>query len=228
MKDIIKRFIRASVGLVIAGLGIYIMMQANIGLSPWDALNEGIANITGRSFGTISLIVGFIVIGIDILFKERIGFGTILDAVIVGRSADFFKYLDFIPLQTNIFTGILLMIVGMFVLSFAIYFYMSAALCSGPRDMLLVAIGKRFKKVPIGYVNIALLSVVVAFGFAIGAPIGIGTIISVFGLGITMQIVFKMMKYEPRNTVHDDIIQVTKEIASRLASGKKPINFGHA
>ena len=55
MFDVFKKMLRASVGLVIAGLGIYFTMQANIGLAPWDALNQGIADMFGTSFGNVSV-----------------------------------------------------------------------------------------------------------------------------------------------------------------------------
>ncbi len=214
MKDAVLRIIRASIGLIIAGFGIYITMQANIGLSPWDALNEGLSEIFGVQYGTASVAMGFLVIIIDVVLKEKIGYGTVLDAIIVGKAADFFKWLDFIPLQTSYLTSIPLLIFGLFVLSFAIYLYMSAALCCGPRDMLLVAIGKRFRKVPIGYVNMAILACVVVVSYVLGARVGIGTLISVFGLGFTMQIIFKIMNFEPRNIVHENAIDTTKKLFS--------------
>lgn len=212
MFDVFKKMLRASVGLVIAGLGIYFTMQANIGLAPWDALNQGLADMFGTSFGNVSVATAFIVICIDLLLKEHIGYGTILDAIIVGKAVDFFNYISFIPIQHSLVTSIPLLIAGLFVISFAIYFYMSAGLCCGPRDMLMVAVGKRMRKIPIGYVNMGVLAAVVVVGFFIGAPIGIGTITSVFGLGFTMQIVNNIVKYEPRNTEHEDIIETTKRI----------------
>lgn len=219
MKDVLLRIIRASVGLFIAGFGIYLTMQANIGLSPWDALNEGVAAILGIKFGTASVMIGFIVIGVDLLLREKIGYGTVLDAIIVGKSADFFTYLDILPVQTSIIKSIFFLICGLFVLSLSIYLYMSAALCAGPRDMLLVAIGKKFRKIPIGYVNMAVLAIVTAGGLFLGANIGIGTVISVFGLGFTMQIVFRIFKFEPRNVVNEDILVSTKKLFGKNEEG---------
>lgn len=206
-------------GLFIAGFGIYLTMQANIGLSPWDALNEGVAAILGIKFGTASVMIGFIVIGVDLLLREKIGYGTVLDAIIVGKSADFFTYLDILPVQTSIIKSIFFLICGLFVLSLSIYLYMSAALCAGPRDMLLVAIGKKFRKIPIGYVNMAVLAIVTAGGLFLGANIGIGTVISVFGLGFTMQIVFRIFKFEPRNVVNEDILVSTKKLFGKNEEG---------
>ncbi len=224
MYDVIKKIIRASIGLVMAGFGIYLTMKANLGLAPWDALNQGLADILNTTFGNISVSTAFIVICIDLLLKERIGYGTILDALIVGKAVDFFNYLDFIPVQNSFFTSVLLLVAGLFVISFAIYFYMSAALCCGPRDMLMVAVGKRMRKIPIGYVNMGVLAAVVVVSLFIGAPVGIGTIISVFGLGFTMQIVNRIFKYEPRNTNHEDLIETTKRLL-RFREDKKGEDF---
>ena len=210
MFNVLKRALRATIGLIIAGFGIYLTMQANLGLAPWDALNQGIADILGTTFGNVSVALAFVVIFIDLLLKERIGYGTILDALIVGKAVDFFTWLDLIPVQTSLYTSVPLLIAGLFVISFAIYFYMSAALGCGPRDMLMVAVGKRMRRIPIGYVNMGVLATVVVISYFIGAPVGIGTIISVFGLGFTMQIINRIFNYEPRNTRHEDLIETTR------------------
>ena len=212
MKNIILRLLRATIGLILGGFATYMTIQANIGLAPWEAFNMGISNIFGISYGQGTVIVSFVIIIIDILMKEHIGYGTILDAVIVGTSIDIFTYFKVLPKCTTVLSGIIYMFIGLTLLSVAIYFYMSASLGCGPRDMFMVAVGRRFRKVPIGAVNICIYAVVTVIAYIFKAPIGIGTIISVFGLGSILQLVFKIFKYEPRDTVHESITDTTKEI----------------
>ena len=211
--------LQAALGLFGCGFSIYLTMQANIGLGPWEVFNMGLSYHFPLSYGDVAMIVSFVIVAVNLLLRERIGVGTILDALIVGKSADLFMYLDLIPAQDNPVTGVLMMVLGMFIMAFTQYIYMSAALCCGPRDSLLVALGRRVRRMPIGYVNIILQLAVLAIGWALGGPVGIGTIISAFGLGATMQLTFRCLKFDPRDIRHQDLLS-----SARLLLNGKPRN----
>ena len=36
-------------------------------------------------------------------------------------------------------------------------------------------------------------------GWLLKAPIGVGTVLTTFGIGVAMQIVFRLLRFEPRN-----------------------------
>ena len=99
----------------------------------------------------------------------------------------------------------------MFIMAYAQYLYMCAALCCGPNDSLLVALGKRMPKVPIGFVNIGIMAIVLVIGIFLGGPVGIGTVYSVAGIGVVQQLVFNLLHFEPRETVHVGIIDMIKK-----------------
>ena len=90
--------------------------------------------------------------------------------------------------------------------------YMKSAQCCGPRDALLVGLGRRFPKIPIGLVEIALWTVVLIIGMLLGGPVGIGTLVSTFGAGLVMQVVYHFMRFEPRNIRHRDIAEILCEL----------------
>ena len=48
----------------------------------------------------------------------------------------------------------------------------------GPRDTLMVIIGKRFPKAPIGFIKFCMELVVLLIGVLLGAPFGLGTVLS--------------------------------------------------
>ena len=91
------------------------------------------------------------------------------------------------------------------------YYYMKSAQCCGPRDALLVGLGKRLKKFPIGAVQVILWGTVLLIGWLLGGPVGIGTIISTFGSGIVMQIIYSIIKFEPRKIEHQSILETVKQ-----------------
>ena len=93
---------------------------------------------------------------------------------------------------------------------------MSAEQCCGPRDALLVALGKRLPKIPIGIVEVLLWSVVLLIGWLLGGQVGIGTLISTFGAGLVMQLVYSLIRFEPRELKHKGLFETV-----RILSGKR-------
>lgn len=211
IRDFIFRSLKASAGLILFAFGVYLTVQADIGLAPWDVLKQGISNHTPFTFGQVSIILGFLVLGIDLFMKEKIGVGSILDAFLVGIAFDVFDKMNLLNKSENLIYSVALMTVGMFIMAYAQYLYMCAALCCGPNDSLLVGLGKRLRKVPIGVVNIGLMAVVLIIGFFLGGPVGIGTVYSVAGIGVVQQIVFNALHFEPRELTHVSIMDMIKK-----------------
>ncbi|MBQ2404381.1 MAG: hypothetical protein II280_03080 [Lachnospiraceae bacterium] len=199
------RCAHATVGLLICALGTYIQIQANFGMSPWASLNQGLALNFPISYGTASIAVSAIIICVDLILREPIGIGTILNAIIIGMGTDVCISLNLYPLQTGLIGQIGTILLGIVLTCFGQYVYMSAGLSSGPRDSMLVGIGKRFPKIPIGRVNIVILAFVFVVCLFLGSPVGLGTVIAVFGTGIIMDIVFKIVRFNPRAVVHEGI-----------------------
>jgi len=106
--------------------------------------------------------------------------------------------------------GIAILLIGFVFMALGMWIYMKAEQCCGPRDSLLVGLGKRLPKVPIGVVEVMLWAVVLFTGYLLGGPVGIGTLISTFGAGIIMQLVYTLIKFEPRKLKHKDVIAITR------------------
>ena len=208
--NIVKRSVKTTIGLFIYSFGVYLTICANIGLAPWDCLSMGISAKTMVSYGIVHTITSIIVLAIDLLLGEKIGIGSILDALLVGNFIDFFRYLDIVPTDKGLVFGIVIMVIGLFICAWGQFFYMSAGLGCGPRDSLFVGLGKRVKAVPIGVVQIGVLGVVLLIGWLLGGPVGIGTVITTFGTGTAIQIVFNALKFEPRNVEHKDVIETIR------------------
>ena len=77
---------------------------------------------------------------------------------------------------------------------------------------MLVGLGKRMPKLPIGLVEILLWAVVLLLGWLLGGPVGIGTLISTFGAGAVMQLVYNLVRFEPREVKHRGVLEVTREL----------------
>ena len=212
----------AAFSLFVNGFGVYLTIQANIGAGPWDVLHLGVSKTLGILYGTASIAISCTILAIDILLKEPIGIAMFIDAVVVGKAVDFFNHIHAVPPASSLLTGVPLMIAGLFIMAYTQYTYMIASLGCGPRDTLLVGLAKRVKRVPIGAVIIALLSLVTLVGALLGGPVGVGTLIFAFGAGPIMQLAFRTVRFDATGIKHQRMTDSVRV----FFPGKKPVKRG--
>ncbi|MDI3536102.1 MAG: uncharacterized protein PWP16_812 [Eubacteriaceae bacterium] len=202
MKSYFIRFIKLNFGLFLYGLGIIVTMKANIGYAPWEVLHSGLSQTLGISIGLINTGVGALIVFIVFLLGEKIGLGTIFNMFMIGLFMDLILYLDFIPTVNHFLIGLPFLILGLFIISFGTYFYISSAFGAGPRDSLMVAVTRKTGW-PVGLCRGMLEVSVVIIGFFLGGMVGIGTVISAFAIGLCVQITFRIMHFDPTKTKHE-------------------------
>ncbi|MBR0185952.1 MAG: hypothetical protein IJQ24_07990 [Synergistaceae bacterium] len=209
---IFHEWLKIVLGLLVFAFGVHLTIYANIGLAPWDCLGVGISYHTPLNYGLSMTAIAVIILIIDILLGERIGYGTIIDALLTGNFIQMFNGLNPLHENDNLWLGIAIMIFGLAFMAIGMLIYMKGAQGCGPRDALLIGLGKRMSRIPIGIVEILLWSVVLLAGWLLGGPVGVGTLISTFGAGIVMQLIYNALHFEPRKIVHRDICEVTREL----------------
>ena len=209
-KTILLEWLRIVMGLLVFSFGVHLTIWANIGLAPWDCLGMGMSLHTPLNYGLSMTAMAVAILLIDLALRERIGYGTIIDALLTGNFVQMFNDLNPLPLNENLWIGIASMLTGFVFMALGMWIYMRAAQCCGPRDSLLVGLGKRLPRLPIGVVGMMLWAAVLLAGWLLGGPVGIGTLISTFGAGAVMQLVYNALRFEPRAVVHRDVIEITK------------------
>ena len=209
-KGVFRGWLRIIFGLLVFSLGVHLTIRANLGLAPWDCFGMGIANQTPLNYGLSMTFMSIIILIIDVLMKEKIGFGTIIDALCTGNFIQMFNDIDPFPETTDVFAGIVIILAGLSLMAIGQYFYMSAAQCCGPRDALLVGLGKRLSRLPIGMVLVLLYGTVLLIGWLLGGPVGIGTVVSTFGSGVVMQFIFNTIRFEPRKVEHQSVFETAR------------------
>ena len=214
MKLAIK-LLRITAAMFLYGLGVYFAVQADIGLAPWEAFNSGCSRLLGVSFGDFIMYSGLVILVLDVLLKEKIGVGTVINILLIGKVVNLLQSIQLMPKAQNMYAGIAVLLIGQFFICFATYLYISAGLGSGPRDSLMVALGKRLPRVPIGAVRGLLEGTVLFIGWILGAKVGLGTVIAVASIGLIMQFTFKIMRFQVREVRHESI-------ADTLLSLRKP------
>lgn len=200
----------AAVGLFIYSFGFYLQLRISIGGSPWHALNQGLSQILGITFGQVSILVSIGVVVFDLLMREPIGIGTLLDAFIVGWGTDLFLWLDIIPYQNKLASSLLVLFFSLVISSVGSRIYIGAGLSCGPRDAMIVAIGKRIPNLSIGTTVILVSIVVAVIGWRLGGSVGVGTILNLFGTGIIMDLMYRLLRFEPRNVKQEGLAQTAQ------------------
>lgn len=209
---IFRQWIQIAAGLAVFAFGVHLTIFANIGLAPWDCLGMGIARNTPLNYGLAMTSVSVLILCIDLLLHERIGFGTIIDAFLTGNLIELFNNLNPLPLNESLFSGIVIMLGGFVFMALGMLVYMKAAQGCGPRDALLLGVGKRVSSIPIGVVEILLWAFVLLAGWILGGPVGIGTLISTFGAGFVMHLVYTRLRFEPRDIEHRSVTETTRDL----------------
>ena len=206
-KNLLGRTLQAVLGLFTYAMGVYLTLQAAIGLGPWEVLAMGVAGQFGLIFGNATLIVSAVILTMDVLMKERIGIGTVLNTIICSKAVDLYTWLGLVPKQEHLAASIAVMIAGMFTIAVGQLIYISTGLGCGPRDSFVIGVGKRLSRWPIGLVQNSILMVALLLGWLLGGPVGLGTLLSVVGMGAAMQLVFRIAKFEPRKVQHENFFE---------------------
>ena len=222
LKDMNRRLVflqwlQIVLGLLVFALGVHLTIYANIGLAPWDCLGMGLSYHTPLNYGLSMTVMAVAILCVDLLLRERIGYGTIIDSLLTGNFVQMYNDLNPLPENHSLWLGIAVMLLGFVFMALGMFVYMKAAQCCGPRDSLLIGLGKRMPRIPIGAVEILLWAVVLLVGWLLGGPVGIGTLISTFGAGAVMQVIYNVLHFEPREIRHRDVFEVTGILFGREA-----------
>jgi uncharacterized membrane protein YczE len=176
---------RLVVGCLLLGAGVALMVRADLGLSPWDVLHQGLSEHTGLQMGTAGIVVGIVVLGAWIPLRQRPGVGTLTNVILVGITIDVALAITDNPANTP--TRWACLLGGVTVFAAGTGLYVGAGLGPGPRDGLMTALTRRHGK-PVGLIRAVIELTVLVAGWLLGGSVGIGTIILAVAVGPLVQL----------------------------------------
>jgi uncharacterized membrane protein YczE len=179
LSTLIQRVPRLLLGLLLFGWGLAFMVAADLGLGPWEVLNQGVSFRTPIPIGTVGIIIGFLVLLLWIPLRERFGLGTLVNVVLIGIVIDVtLLWLDTPPSDLMRWSYLLGGIVAVGVGS---GFYIGAGLGPGPRDGLMTALARRGWPIAVVRTGIELSALLA--GWMLGGTVGAGTVLFALGIG---------------------------------------------
>jgi len=198
--EIRRRLPRLVLGLEICAVGLALVILADLGLDPWDVLHQGLAEQTGISIGTVSILVGFAMLAFWLPLGERIGLGTLLNVLLIGATMDLVLWTVDEPSSLAVrwaclVTGIVLFAVGSGL-------YIGAGLGPGPRDGAMTAVAARGH--PVGVVRTGIEVVVLVTGWLLGGSVGIGTPLFALAIGPLVHVALPRLTIPPAPTLEPE------------------------
>jgi hypothetical protein len=172
-------------GLAIFGLGDSLLVQGDVGNAPWTVFSQGLTFKTGLSIGWATFIISIFVLLIWIPLKERPGFGTLSNIVLIATFIEVGTKI--FPKQTSLLAGVIFALVGIAMVGLGSALYITCGLGPGPRDGAMT--GLHFKTgIRVGRVRMGIEIVVLTIGWLMGGRVGIGTALFALLIGQSVAI----------------------------------------
>src|SRR3984893_16140603 len=83
-----RRLLQLFAGLVLYGISDSMLLLAGLGVDPWDVLHQGLSRRTEIPVGTWAIIAGALVLLLWIPLRQRPGFGTLCNVILIGAVID--------------------------------------------------------------------------------------------------------------------------------------------
>ena len=185
-------------GLVVFAIGIVSIYESELGLSPWDVLNQGVAEHTPLSFGTANIAIAIVILLVARKLDVRPQIGTLANALLVGTFVDLLLRIEAVQAlgDDSLPVRIALLVAGILIIGLGTGFYIGAHLGAGPRDSLMLGITRRVHA-RVGVVRTGLEVSATAVGFALGGTVGIGTLAFALGIGPAVELSFWLLARSP-------------------------------
>jgi uncharacterized membrane protein YczE len=174
-----QRVVRLLAGLVLFGLALALLVQAHLGLDPWNVFNSGVAQRTGLSLGTITVLTSLVLLLAWIPLRQRPGIATVANALVVGPALDL--GLALFPSPAGLGWRVAFLAASLPLTAVATGLYLGVGWGAGPRDGLMTGLAARGLPV---FVARAVIEVsVLAVGWLLGGAVGVATVAFALGIG---------------------------------------------
>jgi len=184
-----RRLSQLYLGLVLYGVSAAMQVQAGLGLDPWDVLHQGLALVSDRQIGTVSIAVGALVLLLWIPLRQWPGLGTVSNVLVVGLAMN--ATLAVLPVQHGLPARAATLAGAVLLCGLATGMYITAGFGPGPRDGLMTGIARR-TGVSIRLSRTFVELTVLLAGWLLGGTVGVGTVLFAVTIGPLAQLFLRI------------------------------------
>ena len=189
----VSRFLILAFGLTIFGLGESLLIQSTLGNSPWVVLSQGLSKHSPFSLGWSTFFISVVVLLGWIPLKQRPGFGTIANIIIIAFALQMGT--DIFPIEHHtLWLRFIYVFGGIAFIGCGSAFYITCGLGPGPRDGLMTGI-HRVTGIRVGRVRLILEVIVLTVGWFSGGRVGIGTLCFALFIGNSVAIWLGLVRH---------------------------------
>ena len=199
-----RDFLVIEIGFTMFALAIVLMIGSNLGTTAWAVLDVALAPKLNLSIGTVTVVMGCVVVTGALAMRERLGWGTLANILSIGPWEDF--WLKIIPsVNDNLWLQVGMLLLAIFLMGLASAIYIGVDAGAGPRDSLMLAF-HRTTGLSIRLGRAIIEVTVVAIGWFLGGgPAGIGTAVFAVLVGPSVQLGFKIFKVQPHKPIEPEV-----------------------
>ena len=180
-----RRLPQLYLGLALYGFSMAMMVRSDLGLAPWDVLHQGLARYLPVSYGTVTVLVGVVVLLLWVPLRLRPGLGTVSNVVVIGVAVD--VGLAVLTTPSSLAARVLLLVLGVVGNGLAGAVYIGSQFGPGPRDGLMTGLARR-TGLSLRLVRTGIEVLVLTLGFLLGGTLGAGTVLYALAIGPLVQL----------------------------------------
>ena len=178
-------------GLLVFGMGLGFSVRGVQGEGPWTVFHEGVSLHTPLTIGTVTILTGVtLVVGL-VWVREPVGFGTLMNGLIVGLSTD--ATLVLFDQPATLAPQVAMTLAGPLLVALGSGLYLGVKLGPGPRDGVMTAMYRR--GVPIWLGRLIIEAVPFVIGAALGGRVGWGTVYWLVAIGPAVNLSMKFFAW---------------------------------
>ena len=185
-----RRVALAVAGMALAGVSLGFFKRAQFGVDPYQCFANGLANVIPIRFGTLYMLINLAQLAVVFFLNRRyIGISTFINLFLLGYMAEFSEaaLLRWFG-EPDLATRALFLVIGVVVTCLAAALYYTADLGVSTYDAIPLHIADRKPRLlgrtlPFRAVRILSDLVCTGIGVLLGAPVGVGTVITALFMG---------------------------------------------
>ncbi len=194
-RTFLRDFLVIQVGLGMYGAAIAVMIRAGLGISAWQVLDVALSKIVGVTPGIMTMISGACVLVAALSLREQIGWGTLANILSIGPWLDL-TLRNFPEVPANLPLQLAMLLLAILMMGVATGIYIGVDAGAGPRDSLMLALHRKLGW-SLRRARGTLEIVVVAVGWLLGGPAGVGTVVFALLIGSSVQWALNWLKVVP-------------------------------
>ena len=187
----VRRVPQLIAGLLIFGLGLGLVVLGAQGEGPWTVFHEGVSLHTPLTIGTVTILTGAALVAGLVWVREPVGFGTLMNGLVVGLATD--ATLSLFDQPASISGQVAMTLASPLLVALGSGLYLGVMLGPGPRDGVMSAMHRR--GVPIWQARLIIEAVPFIIGAILGGRVGWGTVYWLVVIGPAVNLSMKLFTW---------------------------------